>query len=102
MRLFIKEDPGEFLKIVKFIASGGQALHVYKTRSDPKKTKRCYRGKENWGFILDQNNRRLRVTAKRLGVKRIVIRGEGEEFQHLAIFGNQLKKAINETRKGMD
>ena len=76
---------------------GGQSLHVHRIIVDRKKAPRCFgaaidRG-ESIAHLFDQDAERLRKTAKKLGVKVIVVEHEGTPRQHIDLCGSPLKKA---------
>lgn len=92
MEMFEKRG---LLDAYKYAENGGQALHVYKamTAQFPD-APRCFKNSREWGHLLDQDEDRLRDTARKLGVKRIVVGKRGTKRQHVDLCGGPLRKAI--------
>lgn len=78
-------------------AAGGQALHLHRIIVDRKKAPRCFvaavdRG-EHIAHLFDLDEVRLIATAKRLGVRVIVVDRPGTDRQHIDLCGGPLRKA---------
>lgn len=52
------------------------------------------------GFLYDMDEERLKTTAERLGVKRIVISRPGQVSQLILLWGKPLELAMSEAAKG--
>ncbi len=77
---------------VDFALSGGQALciHTWGLHMGP----RCFQGAPVIGKLMDQDAARLEATARRLGVRRVVICRRGRPGQHVDLVGHPLLKAM--------
>lgn len=97
MRAFTSEQVPE---AIQHSLDGGQALHVWDghakwpTDGVPAPFKRH----RWWGHLLDQDAARLVRTARRLGVRRIVVGQRGERGQHVDLCGRPLERARAECR----
>lgn len=81
-------------------AAGGVALHTHRFIGDRKKAPRCFvaavdRG-EDIAHLFDMNEVRLCATARRLGVRVIVVERSGTNRQHIDLCGAPLRKALKE------
>lgn len=96
MKLFLKR---ELLKAYKYAADGNQALHIMEPiepfKSSPK-TPKCFREASLWGHLIDYDFERLKKTAMRLGVRRIVVSRHNQTGQHIDLCGKPLERAIEE------
>ena len=77
---------------------GGQALHLHNIIVDYDKAPRCFvaaveRG-ENIAHLFDKDEARLIKTARRLGVRVILVERRGRHGQHIDLCGQPLKRAI--------
>lgn len=74
---------------------GGQALHVWDPGPDgwPGAPQVFLRNRP-WAHLFDQNLERLKKTAKKLGVRVVVVGHQGKIGQHIDLCGGPLKKAI--------
>ena len=86
-----------------FAKEGGQALHLFDGKiwgnpSEP--TPSCFRrtmkAGKMWAHLFDQDKTRLIATAKRLGVRVIVVSREGNYAQHIDLCGRPLERALAE------
>lgn len=79
-------------------AAGGQALHLHCVVFDD--SPRCFRAAvergEDIAHLFDQDLDRLRRTARRLGVRVIVVEHQGTPRQHVDLCGGPLRKALAE------
>ena len=80
--------------------AGGQALHRMtgqwaKGWGGPA----CFRRAKEFAHLLDQDAGRLRATARRLGVRKIVVSRPGTPQQHVDLCGKPLAKAKAEAAR---
>lgn len=75
---------------------GGQALHVWTPPAGgwPSAPAVFNRKRKQWGHLMDQDAERLVATAKRFGVRKIVVSQEGKPYQHIDLCGQPLKRAL--------
>lgn len=90
----------EVPEAIAHAAAGGQSLHLHRIIVDRRKAPRCFvqavdRG-EQIAHLFDQDEARLRQTARRLGVRVVVVERRGEEGQHVDLCGGPLRKALAE------
>lgn len=85
------------------VARGGQALHVWVPKApgvyaeaDGRKAPACFRRTKVWAHLMDADAERLEATARRLGVRRVVVSKRGHEHQHVDLCGKPLERAIRE------
>ena len=91
MKLF---ESREIFEAYKYVLGGGQALHVYKVMSGGfPNAPACFKKTKRWGHLLDQDEKRLMATARRLGVKRVVVGRRGTMRQHVDLCGAPLARA---------
>lgn len=87
---------------IAFAAGGGQALHLH-TIVFPNSPK-CFRDAvargESIGHLFDQDEERLVNTARRFGVRRIVVEKRGLPTQHVDLCGAPMRAAIMESDMG--
>lgn len=74
---------------------GGQALHVW-TGSEAYKRPACFKAGEPWAHLMDMDVARLVRTARRLGVRKVVVHGKGYWKQHVDLCGKPLQCALAE------
>lgn len=91
----------ELREAIAYAAAGGQALHVcssaqFVTAAAPG----CFKRSKQFAHLLDQNAVRLVKTAKRLGVRVVVVERSAEPRQHVDLCGKPLERAI--TQAGAD
>lgn len=88
----------EICEALEFVTAGGQALHIFKpTRASAnKRIPLPFRRTKVWAHLLDLNKQRLVETARKLGVKIIVIDCKGGRGQHVDLCGRPLERAIKE------
>jgi hypothetical protein len=84
-----------------YAAAGGQALHVFNFGRQgwlgaPAVFQRHAAAGRPWGHLFDQDRERVIATARRLGVKRIVVHHPGTPQQHVDLCGKPLNVAIAE------
>lgn len=90
----------EVEEAIQYSMEGGQALHCHKIIVDENKAPSCFvnavkRG-EDIAHLFDQDQGRLVRTAKRLGVKVILVERVGTENQHIDLCGAPLRRAKRE------
>lgn len=78
-------------------AAGGQALHLHCIIPDRRRAPRCFvaavdRG-EDIAHLFDLDTKRLKTTARRLGVRVVYVDREGTSGQHIDLCGSPLRKA---------
>lgn len=88
----------EIDEALAFAAAGGQALHLHRIIPDRRRAPRCFvaavdRG-EDIAHLFDLDRDRLVATARRLGVRVLVIDREGTDRQHIDLCGGPLRKAM--------
>ena len=83
-----------------YAACGGQALHVWNGGQWPGDAPACFRRSPIWGHLMDQDEKRLVATARRLGVRRVVVSKRDRREQHVDLCGAPLRKAMAEAEKG--
>lgn len=93
-----KFDCMELREAISHASDGGQSLHLHRIIVDRRRAPACFvravdRG-ENIAHLFDQDVDRLRATARRLGVRVIVVEKEGTLDQHVDLCGGPLKKAL--------
>lgn len=93
----------EIREALAYAAEGGQALHVWDpgpsaAETYPKAPAVFLRNRP-WAHLFDVNADRLYRTAKRLGVRRVVVERRGKRGQHVDLCGGPLKKALAECGK---
>ena len=81
--------------------AGGQALHVMAGRwlsglAGPP----CFRTGNQFAHLFDWDRQRLRETARRLGVERVVIHERPHEVPHVDLCGRPLARALAEAEEG--
>jgi len=82
---------------------GGQALHVWTPprsngRSEWPGAPQCFQRSRTWAHLFDQDVERLRKTARRLGVRKVLIHHEGTPQQHVDLCGKPLDRAQEEAQ----
>lgn len=92
MKLF---SQSEVLEAYQHAASGAQALHVWNMGTRHPSAPRCFKPGLT-GHLFDRDIHRLEMTARRLGVKKIVIHHAGGGRQHVDLTGVPLQKATKE------
>lgn len=95
LRLF---RSNEYLAALRYVAEGGQALHVWRPPLRDGKIRwpgapRVFLRHREWAHLFDQNKERLIETAKKLGVNVIYIHKENTIKQHIDLCGCPLEKA---------
>jgi hypothetical protein len=81
-----------------YAAAGGQALHCHRIIFDD--SPRCFKAAvaqgEDIGHLFDQDARRLVATARRLGVRVILVERRGTLGQHIDLCGAPMRRALAE------
>lgn len=82
---------------------GGQALHLHRIIGNRAKAPACFvravdRG-EDIAHLFDQDEMRLVKTARRLGVRVILVERPGTPSQHIDLCGAPLRRAIAECQE---
>lgn len=80
---------------ISYALEGGQALHVWQPIGDwPNAPTVFKKNKQAWSHLFDQDRDRLIATAKKFGVRVILVHHEGTERQHIDLCGRPLGRAI--------
>lgn len=91
---------------IRYSAVGGQALHTHRIIVDWEKAPACFRSAvergENIAHLFDRDVVRLVATAKKLGVRVILVERRGQEGQHIDLCGAPLRKALELCRKSAE
>ena len=100
VKLFLFKD---ILTAFEYVAQGGQALHVWnpprvngRSVYPEPKVPECFAQAATWGHLIDDDADRLIRTARRLGVRRIVVSRAGKRGQHIDLCRAPLRRAIAE------
>lgn len=102
LRLFDdREDgPGQDLRAaIAYAVAGGQALHVWdpgEAGSTWPRAPQVFRQSRPWAHLFDANAARLEATARRLGVRVVLISHRGTRHQHVDLCSTPLRRAIDE------
>jgi hypothetical protein len=88
----------EYRAALAVAAAGGQALFLHPW-GGPSRI-RCFDGVRWIGKLFDQDKTRLVATARRLGVRRVVIDREDLPEQHVALVAGPLQRARAECVQG--
>lgn len=75
-------------------AAGGQALHVFSADTWPGPAPAIFRRYKTWAHLIDDDEERLRRTAKTLGVRKIVVGRRGAHGQHVDLCAGPLQRAL--------
>lgn len=74
--------------------SGGQSLHLMcHSGGIYPNAPTCFRGTKEFGHLFDLNEERLVTTARRLGVRQVVVSRRGTTSQHVDLCGRPLEMA---------
>lgn len=81
-----------------YAAQGGQAIHLHRIIVDPARAPQCFvravaRG-EDLAHLFDQDEKRLISTARKLGVRVVVVERRGQPGQHVDLMGRPLQRAL--------
>jgi len=84
-----------------YALSGGQALHChYQLGTRPPA---CFRRDVNAGkaigHLFDQDQTRLEATARRFGVRVVVVEKIGKPFQHIDLCGKPMERALSKCQR---
>ena len=87
----------ELEEAIVYAAAGGQAIHLHRFIGDRVRAPACFvravdRG-EDIAHLFDRDERRLILTAKKLGVRVVVVERSGSPRQHVDLCGAPLRKA---------
>lgn len=95
MKVFQESEARE---AIAHAAAGGQAIHCHQIIVNPELAPACFvravRRGENIAHLFDMDLQRLKVTARRLGVRVIVVEHEGTPRQHVDLCGQPLRRAL--------
>ena len=86
----------QYKRAQEFAAEGGQALHVFR-RIPGMPAPGCFKRSKFWAHLYDQDLKRLKATARRLGVRVIKVHHEGTKRQHIDLCGKPLDRALGES-----
>ena len=77
-------------------AGGGQALHLMdgSFAHMQARTPNCFKGRRQIAHLFDFDAERLAKTARRLGVRKILIEHPGTHRQHVDLCGKPLERAL--------
>lgn len=83
---------------IAYALSGGQGLHVwdpdlYGWRERPA-IPRVFAESKPWAHLFDQDEERVKTTARLLGVNIVVLGGKGRRTQHVDLVAAPLKRAM--------
>jgi hypothetical protein len=82
--------------------AGGQALHTHRIIVDWDKAPGCFKREVRAGrdiaHLFDMDEIRLVATARKLGVKVILVERPGRRGQHIDLCGGPLRKALEACR----
>lgn len=82
-------------RAVEYAADGHQGLYPY--ASEPRRypnAPKCFRVTDKWAYLFDQDLIRLKITARQLGIRKIVVDHLGDRYQHIDLCGMPLQKAL--------
>ena len=81
----------------------GQLLHVWEPKGYAEMLENqgasvpgCFKRTVVWAHLMDMDAERLEKTARRLGVRNVVVSSRGGRNQHVDLCGRPLEKAIAE------
>lgn len=80
-----------------WVGAGGQALHLMSGRFAYLRddTPACFRGRNQIAHLFDRDRDRLQRTARKLGVRKILVEREGDPVrQHIDLCGKPLDRAL--------
>lgn len=88
----------EIHEAIEYAGAGGQALHTHQIIVNRLKAPACFRREVDAGrdiaHLFDQDRHRLVATARKLGVRVILVEREGRPSQHVDLCGAPLKRAL--------
>lgn len=96
--MILFHDHREYRAALAVVAAGEQALFIHPW-GGPSRI-RCFNGVREIGKLFDQDKARLVATAKRLGVRKVVIDREDLPEQHVDLVAGPLRKARTESSQG--
>jgi len=87
----------DLLAAYEFADQGGQALHLMNHSGGKYPgAPTCFKRTNSFAHLMDKDKERLVATARRLGVRRIVVSREGVRGQHIDLCGQPLVRALAE------
>lgn len=94
-------ESGQIRDAIEYADAGRQALHVWspprsETESFWPGAPACFRKTNTWAHLIDRDTQRLKETARKLGVRRIVISRMGRSGQHVDLCGRPLERAMEQ------
>ena len=89
---------GELREALTHAREGGQSLHLHRIvfPSSPRCFRLAVERGEDIAHLFDLDRERLVQTAKRLGVRWIVVEREGTDRQHVDLCAGPLRQALRE------
>jgi hypothetical protein len=82
----------------EYATTGGQALHTHRIIVDRVKAPACFRREVDAGrdiaHLFDQDENRLIATARKLGVRVILVERRGTIAQHIDLCSGPLRRAL--------
>jgi hypothetical protein len=86
---------------VEHAAAGGQALHMMdgSVAYLQRRTPNCFKGRSEIAHLFDQDKTRLVATARKLGVRKILVEREDHPYQHVDLCGWPLMRAKSAATK---
>jgi hypothetical protein len=91
MKLF---NEFEILDAYAHAEAGGQALHLFGDPGVYQGSSACFKRSRLAAHLIDYDIGRLKLTASKLGVRRIVISRVGQRGQHIDLCGRPLIRAL--------
>lgn len=87
----------EIREALRCAGQGGQALHVFLAPKMPAPS--CFRRSLRCGHLFDLDAERLVRSARRLGVRNVVVHHRDTTKQHVDLCGKPLERAIRSCEK---
>lgn len=83
-----------------YSAGGGQALHLMDGAFAhmQARTPNCFKNRRQIAHLFDMDTERLAKTARRLGVRKILIEHPGYYRQHVDLCGKPLERALAQAK----
>lgn len=79
----------------QYAADGGQALHIGGDAGAYPHAPTCFKRAGAFAHLIDMDADRLEATARRLGVRKIVMGRRGSLGQHIDLCGAPLRRAVS-------
>lgn len=91
-----KFESREIRDAEEYARSGGQALHIFNRGGEFDHLTKIsvFLRNHPWAHLFDQDKARLVKTARKLGVRQIVIDREDRDGQHVDLCGKPLDRAL--------